>query len=75
MRKTFRFRNYRLTPDQEETPVLAMECTGCGKSSDGSENANDGTQWAVDHLKANPGHLRFREIITRAYKFIPEGWL
>lgn len=77
-RATYRFREHTLRPDTERPdadPILfAMECKGCGDNSDGSESAEDGTEWAADHLKANPGHLTYREHITRPYRFEPGAW-
>lgn len=77
-RATYRFRAHTLTPDRtpEADPVLyAVECKECGDTSDRTENPEDGTEWAADHLKANPGHLTYREHITRAYRFEPGEWL
>lgn len=76
-RATYRFREYTLRPDRtpEADPVLfAIECKGCGQSSDGAENPEDGTEWAAEHLKANPGHLTYREHITRPYRFEAGAW-
>ncbi|WP_171112289.1 MULTISPECIES: hypothetical protein [Streptomyces] len=77
-RATYRFREHTLTPDtgSEAGPVLfAMECKGCGDSSDGSNDQGDGSAWAAGHLRANPGHLTYREVITRSYRFEPGEWL
>jgi hypothetical protein len=74
---TYRFREHTLTGDTspDADPWLyAMECKGCGESSDGAEDATDGTEWAAGHLKANPGHLTYREHITRPYRFEPGAW-
>jgi hypothetical protein len=72
---TYRFRNHKLKPDRLDPALFAVECKNCGQSSEGSEDAAEGTQWAADHLKANPGHLTYREHITRAYRFEPAEWL
>ncbi|PZT77677.1 MULTISPECIES: DUF7848 domain-containing protein [unclassified Streptomyces] len=77
-RATYRFREHTLTPDTgpESDPwQSAMECKGCGRCSEKSESAEDGTAWAAEHLKANPGHLTYREVITRPYRFDPGEWL
>jgi hypothetical protein len=77
-RATYRFREHTLTPDRTEDAepsLYAMECKGCGQSSDGSESQADGSDWATGHLKANPGHLTYREVITRPYRFEPGEWL
>ncbi|WP_455752465.1 DUF7848 domain-containing protein [Streptomyces albus] len=31
--------------------------------------------WATRHLKRNPEHFTFREIVTRPYRFVPGAWL
>ncbi|MCZ4117834.1 DUF7848 domain-containing protein [Streptomyces sp. H39-S7] len=77
-RATYRFRAHALTADEtaEADPTLyAMECKGCGQSSDGAEEAKDGTEWAADHFKANPSHPTYREHIARSYRFEPREWL
>ncbi|WP_443729040.1 DUF7848 domain-containing protein [Streptomyces adelaidensis] len=39
-----------------------------------SGKAEDGTAWAADHLKGNPAHLGYGEVITRPYRFVPGAW-
>ncbi|MET9295307.1 hypothetical protein [Streptomyces sp. NPDC003077] len=76
-RVKYRFRDHTLRPDETENadPVLCtMECKGCGETSEGAEYSEDGTQWAAVHLKAHPGHLTYREHITRPYRFEPGAW-
>ncbi|MEV0119966.1 hypothetical protein AB0I16_00205 [Streptomyces sp. NPDC050703] len=77
MRARYAFRDYTLCPDtaeESEPIVFGMECKNCGDSSDGSEDPANGTEWAADHLKANPEHLTYREHITRSYRFEPGAW-
>ncbi|MFF4578229.1 hypothetical protein ACFY15_07495 [Streptomyces sp. NPDC001373] len=77
-RATYRFREHVLTPDtgpDSDPWQYAMECKGCGQRNGSSGSAEDGTEWAADHLKGNPGHLTYREIITRPYRFEPGAWL
>ncbi|WP_149823738.1 hypothetical protein [Streptomyces tailanensis] len=77
-RTTYRFREQTLNPhtgEDAERTLFAMECKGCGESSDGTEWGEDGSAWAVEHLKANPGHLTYREHITRSYRFEAGAWL
>ncbi|WP_228044357.1 DUF7848 domain-containing protein [Streptomyces ferrugineus] len=52
-----------------------MESKGCGQSSDGNVDQGDGAEWAAARLEANPGHLTYREVITRSYRFEPGEWL
>jgi len=74
-RATYRFREHTLRPNTAERPLFAMQCKSCGQSSDGSEKAEEGTEWAADHLKATPGHLDYSEHITRSYRFEPGEWM
>lgn len=47
-----------------------MECVTCGITG----RTDAGTGWALEHLKKNPGHVRYREHITRPYKIEPGAW-
>ncbi|GGW15460.1 hypothetical protein GCM10018980_38480 [Streptomyces capoamus] len=73
-RATYRFREHTLTPDTDKPTLHAMECQACGQASTGSADPTDGTRWAADHLKANPGHLTYQEHIERSYRFEPGAW-
>ncbi|MGW0537689.1 DUF7848 domain-containing protein [Streptomyces sp. NPDC003032] len=76
--RTFRFRSFTLRPDTASDSVLThMECKtfGCEQGSAASERAEDGSAWAADHLKVNPEHTGYREVITRDYAFQPGEWL
>ncbi|WP_149827631.1 hypothetical protein [Streptomyces tailanensis] len=76
-RATYRFREHTIGPDRRpeaERTKAEMQCKPCGKGSEASEQFTDGTAWAVDHLKANPGHLEYRELIIRPYRFEPGDW-
>ncbi|WP_405804835.1 hypothetical protein [Streptomyces sp. NBC_01187] len=77
-RGTYRFRKYLIGPDQrpDADPVaFTMRCAACGVGGPTSEGSEDGTAWAVRHLKANPDHVDYREIITRPYRAEPGAWL
>ncbi|MGC9538367.1 hypothetical protein [Streptomyces sp. UG1] len=76
-RAVYRFREHTIRPDRrlEAEPITsAMECQACGETSGKAEGFMDGTAWAVDHLKSNPGHLEYQEHITRPYRFEPGAW-
>ncbi len=76
-RATYRFRDYKITPDLcpgAEPITSAMRCKTCGETSEKAEEFEDGTGWAVKHLKANPDHLEYREHITRPYRFEAGAW-
>ncbi len=76
-RVVYRFREYTIGPDlrPEAEPITsAMRCRACGDTSEKSEEFADGTAWAVQHLKANPGHLEYQEHVTRPYRFEAGAW-
>ncbi|NGO11050.1 hypothetical protein G5C60_26480 [Streptomyces sp. HC44] len=68
-------------PDVERTgaepTTFHMQCKadGCTAISEMSGKATDGTAWAEAHLKANPTHLEYREVITRPYIAEPGDWI
>ncbi|WP_443726301.1 DUF7848 domain-containing protein [Streptomyces coffeae] len=73
----YRFREYKIGPDlrPEAEPITStMKCTTCDASGPTAEEFEEGTEWAVRHLKANPGHLEHREHITRPYWAEPGAW-
>ena len=77
-RGVFRFREHTLRPDRrpEAVPVtFTMYCGMCGAMGPTAEAGGNGTAWAVEHLKDNPAHLDYRELITRPYRFEPGAWL
>ncbi|MGW3569088.1 DUF7848 domain-containing protein [Streptomyces sp. NPDC000941] len=77
-RAIYRFREYRLIPDEEpdaEPLTFAMQCAVCGAAGDDTEEQADAQSWANDHLKANAEHFTYREIITRPCRFEPGAWL
>ena len=78
MSTVYRFREYNLGPDRRpeaEAHTFTMQCTVCDENGPTSENGEDGTAWAAQHLKANPGHRTYREHITRPYVAQPGPWL
>ncbi|WKX68878.1 hypothetical protein [Streptomyces sp. XD-27] len=77
-RKTYRFREYVITPDtrpEAEPHTYAMTCTACHTVGPRSEDMDEAHAWAARHLKANPEHLTYREHITRPYLAKPGKWL
>jgi hypothetical protein len=76
-RATYRFRDYTIGADESpdaEPIVFHMECVNCGQSGPSSDTADNSTDWAAGHLKANPAHLFYREHITRPYRADPGAW-
>jgi len=76
-RCTFRFREYALGPDKrpEAQPVtFEMYCASCYVTGPVSTDAEDGSIWALEHLKKNPSHLDYREHVTRSYRAEPGAW-
>lgn len=80
-RAKLRFRQFTIMPDIEredsEPTTFHMQCKadGCTATREMSRLATDGTAWAHDHLKADPGHLQYREVITRPYIMDTGEWL
>ncbi len=76
-RGTYRFREHTLGPDRrpEAVPVtFTVYCGTCGAMGPTTECGEDGMDWAVQHLKDTPGHLDYREHITRPYRAEPGAW-
>lgn len=74
----FRFRNYRIEPDLSDAapPVtFTMQCVECGEAGPVAETGDAASAWIVIHLRASPRHLRYRELIARPYRAVPEKWL
>ncbi|WP_431042512.1 hypothetical protein ACQUSR_11700 [Streptomyces sp. P1-3] len=77
-RGRFRFREHVIGPDRRpeaEPHTYRMQCATCEESGPITGDCEDGTEWAVRHLKANPHHLAYREHITRPYRAEPGAWL
>ena len=77
-RRTFRFREYTLGPDRRpdaEAVTFEMHCASCYVTGPVSTDAENGTIWALEHLKKNPSHLDYREHVTRSYRAEPGAWL
>lgn len=51
-----------------------MQCLSCGLFSRRSEEPEDGSDWAVAHLREHPGHLDYRAHVTRPYRFVRGEW-
>ncbi|UED85698.1 hypothetical protein [Streptomyces profundus] len=76
-RRSYRFRQYTLKPDERadaERTLFVMECLSCGFFGTKGEDAEEGSEWAVEHVKHHPDHLTYREHITRPYQFEPGEW-
>ncbi|UED86324.1 hypothetical protein [Streptomyces profundus] len=76
-RRSYRFREYILKPDQAadaEPTRFVMQCVACEFFGPKGEDAEDGTEWATEHLKQRPDHLVYREHITRTYRFEAGEW-
>jgi hypothetical protein len=76
-RASYRFRNHAFGPDERaEAPPMtfAMQCVTCGLFSPKTEDAEDGSTWAIAHLRDNAGHLDYTAHLTRPYRFEPGEW-
>ena len=74
---TYRFREFLLVSDTEpdaEPLTYAMQCAVCEQTGDRSEDQADAQSWTTRHLKANPEHFTYRELITRPCRFEPGAW-
>ncbi|MGP3991460.1 DUF7848 domain-containing protein [Streptomyces sp. 3N207] len=77
-RVTFRLREFRLVPDTEpdaEPVTFTMQCAVCDQTASPHTSQSVPHNWVTRHLKENPEHLTYREIITRPYRFEPGAWL
>lgn len=76
-RRTFRFTEWTLRPDQDEDApptTYALRCqtlTGqdaeCGQRSARSTDPTEPQSWAFDHLRAYPEHSSYAEVIERPW--------
>ncbi|GAA1717850.1 hypothetical protein [Streptomyces yatensis] len=76
-RATYRFREFQLVPDTEpdaEPITFAMQCAVCEQTGEPSDEQAAAHAWATSHLRANPEHFTYREIITRPCRFEPGAW-
>ncbi|MFD6691118.1 hypothetical protein ACFWEV_35295 [Streptomyces bacillaris] len=58
---------FALDPDQPT--LFVMECVSCGFFGPKGQDAEDGAEWAGQHLVLHPDHLAYREHVTPAYQF------
>ncbi|MBB0230756.1 hypothetical protein FOE67_14840 [Streptomyces calidiresistens] len=57
-------------PDAE--PLLfSARCAVCGASGPAGPEGGTASRWMLTHLRSHPGHLSFREVITRSYRAVP----
>ncbi|MQS06076.1 hypothetical protein FNX48_002430 [Streptomyces sp. IF17] len=73
-----RFREYAIEPDREpdgEPVTYAAQCAVCEEIGPAEKDEETGTDWMLAHLRANPEHLTYREIVTRPYLAVPGGRL
>lgn len=76
-RGRYRFREQLLCPDERPVALpmtFAMRCVVCGVFSPTTGDADDGSTWAVAHLRGNAGHLDYVAHATRPYRFEPGVW-
>jgi hypothetical protein len=76
-RATYRFREHTIVPDERpgaEPWTFAMQCVTCGETGPEYQVPEEVTGWAAGHLRANPGHLAYREHVTRPYRVEAGAW-
>ncbi|MDK1472257.1 hypothetical protein QNO07_02245 [Streptomyces sp. 549] len=76
-RRVFRFVDWTLRPDQDDdAPPLThrFRClsltdddTECGAESDKHTDPLDAQAWTFEHLRANPEHTSYAEVIERPW--------
>ncbi|MFI0728610.1 hypothetical protein ACH4S9_06250 [Streptomyces sp. NPDC021225] len=72
-----RFCEFQLIPDTEpdaEPLTFTMQCAVCEQAGEASDDQAAAHTWATGHLKANPEHFTYREIITRPCRFASGAW-
>ncbi|GAB2923392.1 DUF7848 domain-containing protein [Streptomyces mayteni] len=75
-RARYRFREHVFGPDERPEappPRFVMQCVTCGFFGPRTEDTEDGSDWAVGHLRENAGHLDYIGHATRSYRFELEG--
>ena len=73
----YRFRAFRITPDHEpgaEPGTFAMQRVVCEEAGPAATDVREAHDWAETHLKANPEHLTYRELVARPYRAEPRAW-
>jgi hypothetical protein len=76
-RANYRFRNYHIVPDtgpSAEPHSFTAQCATCDETGYSSQNSDHAQAWVERHLKANPQHLTYRQIITLPYRAEPGEW-
>ncbi|UED87426.1 hypothetical protein [Streptomyces profundus] len=58
-----------LALDSDRATSFVMECVACGFFGPKGQDAEDGAEWAGQHLALHPDHLAYREHVTRTYRF------
>ncbi|WP_194373278.1 DUF7848 domain-containing protein, partial [Streptomyces alkaliphilus] len=65
---------YSIEPDagpDAEPLLFSARCAVCGLSGPAGPDAGATSRWMLAHLRSRPGHVSFREIITRPYRAVP----
>lgn len=76
-RASYRFRAYTVEPDlspSAEPVTFTARCAECEATGPTAGTSDAACGWIVVHLKAEPGHLRYRELISRPYRAVAGAW-
>ncbi|MBH1936639.1 hypothetical protein I5Q34_20555 [Streptomyces sp. AV19] len=63
--------HWTVEPDREpdaKRPTYAQECDVCGEGSPRSADEDEATQWIFQHVKTNPSHNSYTEIVKRGWR-------
>ncbi|GAA3856197.1 hypothetical protein GCM10023084_07620 [Streptomyces lacrimifluminis] len=82
-RRTFRFVNWTLRPDQDDDApplmygfrclALTDDDTGCAAKSSLSKDPTEPQTWAFAHRREHPEHTSYAEVIERPWVMWREG--
>jgi hypothetical protein len=76
--RVFRFREYRVKPDETAAAKLGARCTSgddaeCGEESGNQPNEEALTKWMSEHVAAT-GHQWFERTWTDSVRVEPGAW-
>ncbi|WKK22737.1 hypothetical protein QZH56_28870 [Streptomyces olivoreticuli] len=70
-RAVVRWKDWTVQPDNEpdaKPHTYAQECDVCGEGSARSIAQEAGTLWILEHVKANPSHSSYTQIVKRGFR-------
>ncbi|MEU4211197.1 hypothetical protein AB0F13_14585 [Streptomyces sp. NPDC026206] len=70
-RAVVRRADWTVQPDDEpdaKPHTYAQECDLCGEGSTRSTDQEAGTLWILEHVKTNPSHNSYTQIVKRGFR-------